>query len=82
MKETETPAAGNGELEQAAAAATPVDRPEGSQVPMNPGETYVLMPARTLSEVAKILRTLPYEDVELIMIELKKVQPVQARPPG
>ena len=81
MSETETPTTdGNGAMEEAAAVATPVDRPAGPQTIMNPGETYVLMPARVLSEVAKILRTLPYEDVELVMIELKRVQAVQAKP--
>ena len=84
MSKTETPdiPEGNGELANAAAAATPVDRPVGPQMQMNPNETYVLMPARVLSDVAKILRTLPYEDVELVMIELKKVQAVQAKPAG
>jgi hypothetical protein len=82
MKETDTPAAGNGELEKAAAAAQPVDQAVGPKIEMHPNETYVLMPARTLSDVAKILRALPYEDVELVMIELKKVQPVHAKPPG
>ncbi len=75
MSETESPAAGNGELEKAAALARPVDRPEIKQ-----GETYILMPTRVLSDVVKILRKLPFEEVDLVMGDLKKVQPVKGKP--
>lgn len=78
-----TPAAdGNGEMANAAANAAPVDRPVGPQASMVAGETYILMPTRVLTDVVKILRRLPFEDVELAISDLKKVQPVQAKPPG
>ena len=66
---------GNGELANAVAKAKPMDRPVIKQ-----GEQYILMPTRVLTEVVKILRRLRYEDVELVMSDLKKVQPVQGKP--
>ncbi len=76
MSETENQDAGNGELANAMAKAKPVDRdPE-----LRSGETYILMSTRTLAEIVKILRTLPFEEVELVIRDLKKVQPVQGKP--
>ena len=66
---------GNGELADAVAQAKPVDRPTIQQ-----GETYILMPTRVLSDVVKILRKLPFEEVDLVMGDLKKVQPVKGKP--
>ncbi len=76
MSETENQDAANGGLSDAVAQAKPVDRdPE-----IRSGETYILMSTRTLAEIVKILRTLPFEDVELVMRDLKKVQPVKGKP--
>ncbi len=66
---------GNGELANAAAQAKSVDRPA-----IVKGGTYILMPTRTLTDVVKILRKLPYEDVELVMSDLKRVTPVKGKP--
>jgi len=49
---------------------------------MQPGMAYFLVPQPVFTETIKILRRMPFEEVEQIMAGLSQCQPVKNQPPA
>ena len=56
--------------------------PDGMPVQMQPGMAYFMVPESLFAEVIKVLRKMPYEDVDFVMGGLKGCQPIKSNPEG
>ncbi len=76
MSETDEQPEGNGEMQEALARAIPV-----AGVQMKEGITYMMVPAPLMIELVKILSKMPFEDVEGVIVGLRKCPPVRSNRP-
>lgn len=67
---------GNGR--QTAPAAKPEAEQQGPQ--MQPGMAYFMVPQPLFAETIKVLRKMPFEEVEGVMNGLSQCQPIKANP--